>query len=257
MLSSLLDLFLPRWCMVCGRTLTTSEHILCATCYLKMPRRWIPSFTENNIIDLFEDILRLERAATYMPYRPGNQFSKLITANKYDGKPDVGETLGKWAAVELTPKGLFEGIDMLIPVPLSKQRQKARGYNQSETICKGIRKVCDIPISVNNLLRIRDTDSQVGKNVTERKENIAGAFAVVNPDALCDKHIMLVDDVLTTGATLLECAKTIHKAQPSAHISVFTIGYARTRFLSLIDPIDSDEADETDDDALGITLDML
>lgn len=229
----LLDLLFPRKCLVCGRVLELTERVLCTSCYINVPFIQFPSVEHNYLTDIMEDHVHIERAASLMYYRKGSPYTRLLTSNKYGGWQNVGRRVGMWAARYFLDSGLFEGVDMLIPVPLSAKRLRRRGYNQCLPICKGLHRVARIPIVTDQLLRVgKENGSQVGKSAEERKRGKKfGDFAVRDPESLRGKHVMVVDDVFTTGTTMRACLLALHEAVPSARVSFFTIAYAGSRVV--------------------------
>ena len=138
---------------------------------------------------------------------------------------DLGETMGRFMAAELAATGFFRGIDVIIPVPLHPRKQKLRGYNQSECIARGVSAVTGIPIDVSSVLRRRHTETQTRKSAYERWENVDGIFLLRYPERFVGKHILIVDDVLTTGATTTACADAL-KDVGGVHVSILTLAVA-------------------------------
>jgi len=145
---------------------------------------------------------------------------------KYFHRYDIGEQLGKQGALEFQKNGFFEGIDAIVPVPLTKKRQRERGYNQSEEIARGICSVTGLPIFDNVVMRESFKGSQTQLKSFERLESVENVFYMINPDRIKGKHLLLVDDVMTTGATLLSCAKELSKVQ-DVKFSIFTLGFTK------------------------------
>ena len=143
---------------------------------------------------------------------------------KYGNQPEMGEQMGRMAALEMNSSGFFEGIDFLLPVPLAPVRERQRGYNQSMEIARGIQEVTGIPICHDALRRISFTDSQTQKDRRSRQENVAKAFQLINADKISGKHLLLIDDVVTTGATLIACGQELQKAHPQC-ISLLSLGF--------------------------------
>ena len=226
--SRVLDLISPRQCMVCGKRLAVTEHSVCSACYLHMPRTTY-QFTplDNLMTQLFWGQAPIERAASLMYYEPHSECARLIYALKYGNHPDIGEDLGRMMAEEMMMAGYFDGIDVLLPVPLSRRRQRQRGYNQSEMICRGISEKTGIPVVTKAVRRLHFKQSQTALTRQQRQENVADMFELRDGSKLEGKHVLLVDDICTTGATLTACADVL-KAITGIRLSVLTLGFTKT-----------------------------
>lgn len=162
------------------------------------------------------------RATAYFYYYKEGRYSNLIHHLKYYGHPEVGTYLGRLAANELKTSGFFDNIDLIVPVPLSKKKHRKRGYNQCDYIARGISEITEIPIRTDCIERMIDTDTQTHKDRMERWKNTKGIFHILKPAMLKGKHLLLVDDVVTTGATLHACISTL-LTTTSVRISVFAM----------------------------------
>jgi ComF family protein len=159
-------------------------------------------------------------------FEKDGKVQQLIHSIKYFGNKQLATYLGKIAALEMRVDGIFREIDLLIPVPLHPKKQRKRGFNQSEWIAKGIETVCQCPIETSVLFRTKHTDTQTRKTIYERHLNVEEIFSLKNADSLTGKHILLIDDVITTGATLNACIKTL-SAIPDIRISIFSLSVVR------------------------------
>lgn len=222
-ISDLLDLILPRYCAVCGEILSYGEKDICLNCLYQLPI--VEPIDNKEIEKLFWGIVPVERASSYIYYRKGSPYNNLLHIIKYKNHPEVASQLAATAAIELNKNGFFEGIDYIIPLPLSKKKQRQRGYNQCDYIAKGLSKISGIPILRNCITRTIANETQTHKNRDERWKNVEGIFTVISPNELEGKHILLIDDVVTTGATIAACAKSI-ATLPNTKISIFTIAYS-------------------------------
>lgn len=213
--SRLLDLVAPRLCCVCGRRLAMTEESLCTVCNLHLPRlgHTDTSFRDNIVARIFWGQVPVEKAYALFYYYPHSDTSKILYELKYHNCPEIGVDMGRLMADELLHQGFFNDIDLVIPLPLSKKRQKGRGYNQSEMIAKGISEVTKIPYNVKAVRRTEFKESQTRLNKWERLENVQGAFLLVNEEPLRGKYILLIDDVITTGATMIACAQAIQHVE--------------------------------------------
>ena len=212
---------------MCGNRLSSSEDVVCVKCLMDIP---FVNFTnrllDNEMARLFWGQFPIERAATLFYYQPKSPPYKLIHNLKYHNAPYIGIMLGKLLAERYQPYGFFEGIDSIVPMPITWRRRWQRGYNQSEVFAQGISETTGLPVLNEVIKRIKFHDSQTHKNFTERKLNVDEAFKLADADKISGKHILLVDDVLTTGATIISCAKELSKAE-KVRISVMTIGLTK------------------------------
>ena len=144
---------------------------------------------------------------------------------KYGGYKELGEVMGRYMSAELSSGEFFDGVDMIIPVPLHRKKQKLRGYNQSEWIARGIASVTGIPLCAECMIREKNTETQTRKSTFERWENVEGIFELHHAESLIGKHVLIVDDVLTTGATTVACASRIMEVE-GIRISVLTLAVA-------------------------------
>lgn len=203
------DLLFPRCCVVCGCVLSANEKYLCIKCLTHLPKTNDYLKVGNNTEKRFWGKFQLERAAAYFYYEKGSDFDKILYELKYHGCKEIGATMGRYLATEMLLSGFFDGIDLIIPVPLHPDKEKKRGYNQSAWIAKGVSEVTGIRLEANAVARLVDTNTQTRKSVFERWENVQDIFSVVSSDFLERKHILLVDDVVTTGSTLYSCATAV------------------------------------------------
>jgi ComF family protein len=224
-LTAFVDLFFPRLCKGCGVHLFENEQEICKKCLRSLPRTGFELIDDNPAEKIFWGRVNIEKAVSVYYYRKGELLQQLLHKLKYRGHPLIGEELGKTTGNILRQTGCFNNIDALIPVPLHPKKQRIRGYNQSKHIAYGISLVSDIPLLTGNLVRTVHTSSQTTKNRFERWENVSNIFSVLYPEKLNNKHILLIDDVVTTGATLESCARALQKSC-DLKISIATIGFA-------------------------------
>lgn len=224
LLGKILDLLFPRYCLICGSRLQGSEEMLCTSCISTLPRTdtWKNPY-ENEMAKIFWAHIPIERCASLFYYQSHSPASQAIYALKYGDRLDAGFYLGEIIGDEGNKKNFFEGIDAIIPIPLTPKRKKKRGYNQSEQIAKGIRRQTRLPIITDAVKREVFKESQTHKNKWQRQENVEHAFRLAPfyhdekgrkypTTDLAGKHILIVDDVCTTGATVIACCKELMKA---------------------------------------------
>lgn len=218
-------LFFPQCCLICGRMLTEGEEHLCIQCLSKLPRTRLNLQKDNDMEKNFWGKFPVVRAGAFLFYAKGGDVQKLLFALKYYGNSKLGHFMGRCIAREWQSSGFFEGVDAIVPVPLHRRKQRMRGYNQSRILAEGISSVTHIPLWDNLLVRSHFTETQTRKGRYERWINVADMFACTSPEALRGKHILLVDDVMTTGATLVACADAMAQI-PNLRISVLTLAMA-------------------------------
>ena len=224
---ALFYLFFPSRCVICDCLLTEGEEAICLKCQLQIPRTRYHLQPGNKAEQLFwGKIPSLQRVTSYFFYHKGSRMKGLLYAIKYKGRPDVGELMGRYMATEIAPSGFFRDIDLLLPVPLHPKRLRSRGYNQSECLARGISQVTGIPLAPRDvLIRQKHTDTQTHQSAFGRWQNMDGVFQLMRPELLQGRHILLIDDVLTTGATLTACADALQEV-PDVRISVLTLAMA-------------------------------
>ena len=225
-ISDLKEVLFPRYCKVCGQRLMQGEQHLCLGCLLELPRTHYEQDPNNLLMQHFMEWPEVVRATAYLYYYKEGRYSSLIHHLKYHDHPEVGIYLGRLAANELRQSGFFDGIDLILPVPLSKKKLRKRGYNQCDYIARGISEITGIPVHTDYMERVIDNDTQTHKDRMERWKNAEGIFRVTKPECLRGKHVLLLDDVATTGSTLHACISTL-LTTPDVRVSVFALATAR------------------------------
>jgi len=220
-----INLMFPDLCVVCGIGLQKNEHQLCISCLHGIPKTNYHLMGENPIEKRFWGKVPIYRATSYFFFQKGSSFQKLLHILKYKGNKEIGELMGKYAAIDLLDSPDFTSIDVILPVPLHPKKYKLRGYNQSEWIGKGLSKVLNKPMDTSTLLRVRENATQTKKTVFERYENTEGIFELMDKTVFAGKHVLLVDDVLTTGSTLEACVRALLETT-EIKISIFTLAVA-------------------------------
>lgn len=209
-LNSFLDFLFPPFCHICKEKMGNSK-IVCEDCLSKIQHATSERI-ETEFNRKFRDAKIISEFCSLFVFEKDKEFQTLIHTLKYDGKLYVGKFLGQLIAVELKEKLQSWNCDIIIPVPLHPVKRAERGYNQSDFIAKGISSILKIPVSTKILKRKRFTQSQTTMTLTERKENIEGAFSLRNGVSVTGKKIILLDDVITTGATISECGRVLLNA---------------------------------------------
>lgn len=210
---------------MCGIALHESEEVMCLKCNMEMPRTNYHLQEYNLVERAFWGKFPLGRATSYFFYHKGDAYTHILHQLKYGGRKDIGEAMGRMMATELMEAGFFEGIDVLLPIPLHPSKQRRRGYNQSECIARGVSAVTGIPVDVVSVARIKDTESQTHKSMFQRWDNVAGIFVLRDASAFRNRHVLIIDDVLTTGATTTACADALEGVEGLC-VSILTLAVA-------------------------------
>lgn len=238
-LTRLFDLIAPRTCSICGGRLSVNESVLCATCHLHLPltRFWLSPY-DNPMARLFwgqiplaggqngQRTNSLERAAALFYYEPHAPVSRIIYDLKYHGYRSIADSMGMIAAQTMKSSGFFEGIDVIVPIPLTRRRNWDRGYNQSREIANGVSRTTGIPVCSDMVKRVAFTKSQTRLHAWERAQNVESVFRLTDAKKADDRHILIIDDIMTTGATIASCARQLCQAH-DVRISVLTLGFTK------------------------------
>jgi ComF family protein len=206
-------LIFPVTCAACGEALVKNERVICISCNYALPRTNFHLDQNNVIARIFWGRIRIENATAFYFFNKGSSFRHLVHELKYNGREDVGLELGRIFGSEIIESERFRLIDIVIPVPLHRKKQKKRGFNQSECIARGVSEALNKPLDVISVVRSVHSSTQTRKSRYDRWLNVEGIFTVTNQQVLVGKHILLVDDVITTGATLEACASEILKIE--------------------------------------------
>lgn len=225
-ITDFLNLFFPNLCQACGKSLVRHENIMCLSCLHKLPKTNFEKHEDNPISRIFWGRANIHAATSFLFFNKGGNVQKLIHQLKYKGNVETGRYLGELLGNDLKKSSLFNSINLIIPVPLHKKKLHKRGFNQSEIIAEGISKAMHVPVNTDILHRLEHTKTQTKKTRYTRWENVKGKFGVVGHKNLTGKHILLIDDVLTTGATLESCAQTLLEVQETT-VSMATLAYAQ------------------------------
>lgn len=233
---AILEVLFPSCCASCGHKLLQEEQTVCSSCLSLIARTEHTIHSDNGIDMLFAELLQgepikvlYERGAAFAFYNSerGKIFRSLIERGKFglQPNPEIFYVLGKLAAQEYIDSDFFDDIDLIVPVPLHTRRLRERGFNQSEWICKALSEVLHVPMDVEHLVRIKNNPHQSREVFKNRGKNVSDVFAIYHPEEWKGKHILLVDDVITSGSTILSCIKQTSPIR-GCRVSVFALGWA-------------------------------
>lgn len=224
----LLDLISPRLCVVCGCRLSVTEEVLCSKCNLHLPRTGFHRDPYENVLaKTFWGQIPIQRASALFYYEAHAETAAILYQLKYKNHPEIGTIMGRMLAREILNSGFFEDIDAIIPIPLARKRQRQRGYNQSMEIARGIHEVTGLPIYNKVVRRNIFEGSQTSRGRWERNENVENVFELVDGEQIRHKHLLIIDDVITTGATIIACVKTLCQIN-GVTVSVLALGFAKS-----------------------------
>jgi ComF family protein len=218
-------LLFPQLCPACGESLIAGQHTICTDCRFSLPFTNFHLQPDNIVARQFWGKVKIEGAYALYYFAKGGKVQNLMHHFKYRGMQQIGVVLGNIASGQLTKNDIFKTVDIIIPVPLHKKRLKQRGYNQSACFAKGLVEKLSATVDETSLVRIKATETQTHKSRFSRFENMQEVFVVNDAEKLKNKHILLVDDVVTTGSTLEACASQLLKIE-GVKVSIATIAYA-------------------------------
>lgn len=222
-LSWLINLFYPRTCICCETHLLDQEELICLTCRFDLPMVDNLDYRSNSITKIFQGRIPIEKGASFLFYHESGKTKKIIHHLKYKGRQEIGSIIGYWFGKSLVESNEFKDINYIIPVPLHRSKLRRRGYNQLTTFGKELSELLSIPFNENILQRKTFTKTQTRKKRLDRFQNTEARFIIEDRKKLNGKNILLIDDVITTGATLESCCKELLKSN-DIKISILTIG---------------------------------
>lgn len=220
-----ISLLFPRLCYGCSCHLLRNEKIICTECFILIPRTNYHLDPDNPVAQLFWGRCQIEKAAAFSYYAKGSRMRKLIHNMKYKGIREIGTEIGRIYAISLCRSGFINDIDIIIPVPLHQSKKRKRGFNQSESVSEGISSVTGLKLDTASLVRVSASATQTKRSRYDRWTNVDGIFRVADPFKLKGKHVLLVDDVITTGSTIESCANELLKVE-GVRVSVVALAYA-------------------------------
>lgn len=218
-------IFLPRRCAGCDQGLMGGERSICSDCVEDLPRLRAYDDPDNKVEQVFKGRVPLQAASAFLQFTKDGTVQHLLHHLKYRGDVEVGLELGRRMAEEAMRSPRFAGVDVLLAVPLHRRKEKQRGFNQAQVLVDGMRQVWPLPKLDTGLLRVVHTSTQTKRSRLARWTNVKAAFQLSDPAALSGAHVLLVDDVVTTGATLEGCAVALAEV-PGIRISVLTCACA-------------------------------
>lgn len=224
-LHTILNTFFPSTCVGCGEVLVGNENQLCVSCLSQLPATHFSATPDNEAERMLIGKIPFVAVSAMLQFQHGNKTQRIIHSMKFHGNSDLCLLMGRQMGLELLASGRFDDIDLLVPVPLHWWRRLRRGYNQSELLCRGIAQVMHREVNTRALRRHRYTQQQSLQASSDREKNVQGAFSLRRPDDLAGRHILLVDDVLTTGATISSCCDALKNVN-NLKISIATFSIA-------------------------------
>ena len=224
-LADFVALLFPELCAACSESLMSNENLICASCLFNLPYTNFHLKADNIVAQQFWGKIPLEGAYALYYFTKGGKVQNMMHQFKYRGMRQIGNLLGNIAGEQLNKNDVFNTVDIIIPVPLHKKRMRQRGYNQSTCYAEGLAQKLNAVVEENNLVRSIATETQTHKSRFARFENMQEVFTVLNPEKLINKHVLLVDDIITTGSTLEACGAQLLKIE-GVKLSIATIAYA-------------------------------
>jgi ComF family protein len=227
MVKEFLQYFFPNNCPGCHQPFLTGESMICFACRASLPKTGYHHLKDNPVAKTFWGKVNVYAATAVFYFDKGETLQKLLHQLKYKGNKEVGIAMGKWMAEELQESEDFKNVECVIPVPLHKNKLRMRGYNQSEMIAQGIAEKWNIALQKDLLIRKKNTETQTRKNRFDRFKNVDNVFDIENKQAYENKHILLVDDVITTGSTIAACVEKFETIR-ACKISVAAVACAHS-----------------------------
>lgn len=222
------DSVFPRTCRICGQSLTIGERLMCVGCMTDLPRTYLHKIDFNTLHQRIAGSQRVDIAAGWFFYYSDSPYARLIREAKYDDRPATAHALGRLYGAELASDGLKGRLDVVLPVPLHRDKLIKRGYNQSLEIARGIASELDCPVG-DNLVAVRAHKTQTRRSGLERYKNVEGSFDVRHPEELDGLAVVIVDDIITTGSTVLNCINAIASKSNPSSVNILSIGVTHMR----------------------------
>ena len=225
LLQNFISIFYPRSCVACGNALMQNESHFCLSCLMQLPETNYHLMENSPLDNIFMGRVPVEKVSSMLFYKKGNKVQHILHALKYKGDKEVGRFLGEIYGKQLLQSVYYQSVDCIIPIPLHPDKLRKRGYNQSEWIAMGLSRSMNIPYLTEVLLRSEFTETQTKKSRFNRWENVKGVFITADTEKLQGKHVLVCDDVLTTGATMEAAIMKLRKIE-GVRVSVATLACA-------------------------------
>ena len=226
-LSAFIYIFFPNSCLACGGVIEQGEECICTVCRVSFPRTNFHLDKENILAQKFWGRTKVAHAFAYLSFRKQGNVQSMLHYLKYKNAPEIGNIIGRWYGQELLENDFYKNFDVIVPVPLHPKKLKKRGYNQSACFGEGLAEVWEVPHLENALQKVEHTASQTKKSREERYNNMKKGFVVTNPSEIRGKNVLVVDDVVTTGATLEACMNLLLESGAKT-VSLAAIAIAQT-----------------------------
>ena len=217
-------LFFPHTCAGCGNDILTEKQLLCIQCISQLPLTGFEAHADNPVEKIFWGRVSINNAMSLLYFTKDSILQNLLHQFKYKGNKEIGFYFGRIMGNAILQSNRFHNIDALVPLPLFTSKEKKRGYNQSTILCEGMAEIMLVPVLKNSVIRTTSTETQTHKNRIERWQNINGKFEVKDLSSLQNKHVLLVDDVVTTGATLEACITELLQSEKTK-VSIATLAH--------------------------------
>lgn len=219
-------LIFPRYCAICGNIINPPEEVICSECNAALPRTHFHQWPENSMEKMFWGKFGIRKAAAFIRYAKGSDVAVLVKKMKYKGRRDIATGMGRLMAEEMMHSSdFFDGIDCIVPVPMHPDKQKQRGYNQALQLALGVSEATGIPVEADAIVRPEPAESQTRRSSIDRLVSIKGAFKATDISRFAGKHVLIVDDIITTSATITACADALASA-PGIRFSILTLAIA-------------------------------
>jgi len=225
MFQDFIELFFPVVCECCGNLLYRNERTLCTRCRMRLPRTHFYLDDQNPVAATFWGRVDFQYATSFLYFSRAGRVQHMMHRFKYKGRREIGSLLGELFARELRRSENFRNIDAVVPVPLHWSKQKKRGYNQSEVIASAMAPLLKSQLETEVLYRNTATETQTKKSRLMRAENVKGKFSIQYPEKIRGKHLLLIDDIITTGATIEACAQMLLTVD-QVKVSIASLAYA-------------------------------
>lgn len=221
-----ISLIYPRSCICCDKLLFKSEEFICNQCFINLPQSKFESENESELDKLFYGRVPIQKAGAFLLFEKSGKVQRILHAIKYNGNKQLAYRVGQWYGDKLKEYPAFAKAQGIIPVPLHSKKKKQRGFNQSEEFANGISNALGIPVIKDCLVRTEYTSTQTKKSKAARWENVKDKFELLHPELVSNKTLVLVDDVITTGATLDACYQALSKAE-NIKLNALSLAYAK------------------------------